>query len=373
MKHVVMIIANSPNPSYFKWFAELNHKEKACKLSFVFLHTEIPALCETVKAYGVESHVLYFNTYISKPFQYMKMVVKLFFLFKKIKPDVVQTNLFDDTLPGMLAAKLAGVKKRVITKQDTGYHVNYAPWVVKYDKFNNRNATHLIAVSEESKEFILKHEEGDAKKISVIHHGVDEQFITSATPSQIELIKNKFNLSGKIVVGTVARYIPLKGYADLIESAPMLVSEYPKILFLGVGYGAQLEELRSKIKELKLENNFVLTDLLDYELMPAVYQCMDIYVHAAQIEPFGFVLPEAMFNKKPIVTTRVGAARDVLIHKDSAYLINYNAPEEIANGIRYILQNNKGEEMAIKGYHLAKAHFAREYMWNNYKNIFLNQ
>lgn len=371
MKHVVMIIANSPNPSYFKWFAELNHQEKACKLSFVFLHTETPALCETVKAYGVESHVLYFNTYISKPLQYIKMVFKLYFLFKKIKPDVVQTNLFDDTLPGMLAAKLAGVKKRVITKQDTGYHVNYAPWVVKYDKFNNRNATHLIAVSEESKEFILKHEDGDVNKITMIHHGVDEQFITSASSSQIELVKNKFNLAGKLVVGTVARYIPLKGYADLIEAASMLTSEYPHILFLGVGYGAQLDELNLKIKEKNLQNNFVLTDLLDYELMPAVYHCMDIYVHAAQIEPFGFVLPEAMFNKKPIITTRVGAARDVLIHQESAYLINYNSPEEIANGIRFIMNNNHGQEMASKGYNLAKAHFAREFMWNNYKSLFL--
>ncbi len=371
MKHVVMIIANSPNPSYFKWFAELNHKEKACKLSFVFLHTETPELCATVKVFGVESHVIYFNTYVSKPLQYLKMLFKLYFLFKRIKPDVVQTNLFDDTLPGMLAAKLAGIKKRIITKQDTGYHVNYAPWVVKYDKFNNRNATHLIAVSEESKEFILKHEDGDAAKITMIHHGVDEHFITSASQKQIDLVKNKFTLQNKLVSGTVARYIPLKGYSALIEATATLVNHYPNILFLGVGYGAQLEELKEKIKEKKLEQHFILTDLLDYELMPAVYQCMDIYVHAAQIEPFGFVIAEAMFNKKSIITTHVGAARDVLVHKESAFLINYDSPNEIAEGVKYIVDNQLGNEMADKAYELAKKHFAREIMWQNYKNLFL--
>ncbi len=371
MKHVVMIIANSPNPSYFKWFAELNHKEKACKLSFIFLHTEVPALTETVKAFGVESHTLYFNTYKSKPLQYIKMVFKLFFLFKKIKPDVVQTNLFDDTLPSMFAAKLAGVPKRVITKQDTGFHVNYAPWVVKYDKFNNANATHLIACSEESKEFILKHENGNAKKITLIHHGVDEQFITSSSASQINEIKNRFQLEGKIVIGTVARYIPLKGYADLIDAAELLLPKHPNMVFLGVGYGAQLDELKQIIQAKKIEKSFLLTDLLDYELMPAVYSCLSIYVHAAKIEPFGFVIAEAMFNKIPIVTTRVGAARDVLVHKESAYLINYNSPKEIADGIDYIL-HNRSNKMEDKAYELAVSNFSRETMWTNYKNLFLS-
>lgn len=371
MKHVVMIIANSPNPSYFRWFAELNHKEKACKLSFVFLHTEVPELASIVKAYGVESHTLYFNTYKSKPLQYIKMLFKLFFLFKKIKPDVVQTNLFDDTLPAILAAKLAGIPKRIITKQDTGFHVNYAPWVVKYDKFNNANATHLIACSEESKEFILKHENGDIKKITLIHHGVDEQFITSASDSQINEVKKRFDLEGKIVVGTVARYIPLKGYADLIDAAEKLVPKYPDMVFLGVGYGAQLDELKQIIQSKKLEKSFILTDLLDYELMPAVYRCLNIYVHAAKIEPFGFVIAEAMFNKVPIVTTQVGAARDVLKHKESAYLITYNSPQEIADGIEYIL-NNRSNKIEDKAYSLAVRNFSRETMWTNYKNLYLS-
>lgn len=370
-KHVVMIIANSSNPSYFRWFAELNQKENAFNLSFVFLHTELPPIAEEVQTYNVSSYWLYFDTFKWKPLQYLKSCVKFYFLFKKLKPDVVHTNLFDDALPATLAARLANVKKRVITKQDTGFHVNNATEIVKFDMFNNTNATHLIACSEESKEFILNNEKGDKNKISLIHHGVDEQFITSATESQIEEVKQKFGLSGKKVIGTVARYIELKGHIDFINAAEIVVKKYPNTVFLGVGVGPQQKELEDLIKEKSLENHVVLTNWIDYRLMPAVYHCMDVYVHAAVLEPFGFVIAEAMFNKKPIVTTRVGASRDVLVHKESAFLINHNAPAEIAEGVEFFLANPHSA-IVEKAYSLAVENFSRENMWNSYKKLFLS-
>lgn len=368
-RHVVMIIANSSNPSYFRWFAELNHKEGAFKLSFIFLHTELPPIAEEVKKYNVSSYWLYFNTYEWKPFQYLKSFVRFYFLFKKLLPDVVHTNLFDDTLPALVAARLLKIKNRIITKQDTGFHVNNAASIVKYDIFNNTNATHLIACSEESKEFILNYEKGDKNKISLIHHGVDEHFITSASESQIAEVKQKFGLYGKKVIGTIARYIELKGYKDFINAAEMVVKKHPDTIFLCVGEGPQQQEMEDLIKQKGLQNHVVLTCWIDYRLIPAVYHCMDIYVHAAVLEPFGFVIAEAMFNKKPIVSTRVGASRDVLVHKESAFLINHNAPAEIAEGVDYFL-TNPHPEIVEKAYSLAVTNFSRENMWNSYKKLF---
>lgn len=370
-KHVVMIIANSPNPSYFRWFAELNYSQKACRLSFIFLYTEMPQLADEVKQYGVNSHFLFFDTYKSKPFQYLKMFFSLYLLFRKLNPNCIQTNLFDDSLPALLAARLAGVKKRIITKQDTGFHINYKPAMVKFDRFNNFNATDLIAVSQESKEIIVKNERGNSHKITLIHHGVDEKFITSAGEEDIQQIKNKFNPTGKILIGTIARYIPSKGYTGLIHAAALVIKKHPECCFIGFGHGTQQEELQKLINELGLEKHFLLAGLVDYSLIPAVYKNLSIYVHPARLEPFGFVIAEAMFNKIPIVTTRVGASRDVLVHGQSAYLVNYDMPEEIAAGIEYILENDISG-MTNNAFVLAQNHFSRENMWNRYKELFLS-
>jgi len=79
----------------------------------------------------------------------IKVVFQLYRLFQKLNPDVVHTHLFDDSLPSLLAARFAGVNIRAITKADTGFHYSYKPQWVWFDKLNNWNATHIVAISTE--------------------------------------------------------------------------------------------------------------------------------------------------------------------------------------------------------------------------------
>lgn len=370
-KHVVMIIANSPNPSYFKWFAELNNKTKEFKLTYIFLLTANTNMIDGYKANGADVHWLYFDYTKHKPFQYITLTIKLFFKFKKLKPDIVHTNLFDDSLPGLFAAKLAGVKKRVLTKQDTGYHILYHKKHIKLDRFNNSNATHIIPTSTETKELIMKYEMPDPDKVKVISHGMSEAGITNASQQQITEFKTKFHLLNKIVVGSVSRYIELKGYRYIIQAAGIAIKKYPNLHFVFIGSGQQKEELNLLIKNRRLENSITLTDKIDFSLIPAAYQSMDIFVHASEVEAFGFVFAEAMFNKVPIISTNVGAARDALTHKENAYITKFKDPADIAEGIDFMMQNDR-KQIAEKAYSVCKNNFSIEIMWNNYKTIYNN-
>lgn len=372
-KHVVMIIANSPNPSYFNWFAQINAREKTFRFTYIFLSVKPPQeIMERVKQFGVESHWYHFNFAERKQLQFIRVCMQLFFLFRKIKPDVVQTNLFDDSLPGMFAAKLAGVKKRVITKQDTGFHLRYAPKGIRFDIFNNRNATDIIPVSQESYELIMKHEKPDPSKVKIIHHGVDSDFIDSAKPEDIEKLKERFGLKGKIVVGTVARYVALKGYKYIIEAAAQLSKDHPELVFIGAGWGDQKSELDELIRLHNLEKVFLLPGKVEFDLIPALYKCFDMYVHAADYEPFGFVIAEAMFAGVPIISTSVGASRDGLEHRKTAYICQFSDPDDIANGIKFMLASDR-KQIAEKARAVAKEKFAKEVMWNNYKALFLGR
>ena len=364
-----MIIANSPSPSYFKWFAELNSKSKEFKLTYVFLLTENTAMTEAYKSNGVNVYWFYFNYAISKPLQFIRLTRQLFLLFLKLKPDVVHTNLFDDSLPALLAARLAGVKKRVMTKQDTGYHILYHPKYIKLDKFNNANATHIIPTSTETKELIMTYEKPDVSKVRIISHGMSEEGITKSTPEQVNEFKTKYNLENKIVIGSVSRYIELKGYRYIIAAAQLAVKKYPNLHFLFIGTGQQEEELRNLIILNKLENNITLTGRIDFNLIPAAYKSMDIFIHASEVEAFGFVFAEAMFNKVPVISTKVGAVRDALTHKENAYITKFKNPEDIAAGIDFMMQNDR-IKIAEKAYAICKERFSIETMWDNYRNIY---
>ena len=221
-------------------------------------------------------------------------------MFRKIKPDVVHTHLFDDSLPGLLAARITGIKTRVITKQDTTFHWYYAPKWVKMDRFNNWNATHIHAVASENRKFILEKENAPEEKVHLVRNGFPYDLMTASKTEYIKELKNEYDLEGRIVVGTVARYIHWKGHHLIIEAAKRLVEKYPQLLFVwagsdgGSGYKSELQD---SINKEGLQSNITILGWIDRHKMPSLYKCMDIYLHPALREPFGFAISEALMNK----------------------------------------------------------------------------
>jgi glycosyltransferase involved in cell wall biosynthesis len=366
--HVVQIMANNPSVPYFKWFAEEVHKYPEMKFTFVAMCAEKPAMLDEMKDRGCDCVWIKYDAAERK-----SGMVKSFFallkLFRKLKPDVVHTHLFDDSFPGLLAAKIAGVKKRVITKQDTTFHWYYAPKWVWTDRFNNRNATHLIAVTEENKQFILESERADPKKIRLAHNGFPFDLMTKQFDETRRKYIEKYGLQGKIVVGTVSRLIEWKGYLDIINAAERLVVNYPQIHFLFIGYGDQKKTLEKTIADKKLQNHITLTDWIDRADIPSLYGIMDVYAHAARYEPFGFVLIEAMFNGVPVVSTATGVAKDIIVHKENGYLVSYDDVARLADGIEYMLENDR-KAIGAKGKETALKSFQFENMFDRYKNIY---
>ncbi len=366
--HIVEVMADPHSITYFNLFADFSKNHPNLKLSFVCLNDTKPPLIEDMKNRGCNAYWVKFDnrnrikSWISAYFQLKK-------LFKQLKPDVVHSHLFDDGVPTMIAAKNAGVKKRIHTKQSTTFNWFYAPKAVFLDRFINRNATDLIAVSEEAKEFIIEKERANPSKITLIHHGISFDTIQKVNEKEIKAFKAKFNLEGKRLVGTVSRYIKWKGYIEFIEAANILKDKYPDVTFLGIGSGSQEEELKQLIKDKGLEDQFILTGWVEKKYIPAVFQSLDVYAHAAYMEPFGFVIPEAMVNKIPIVTTPTGSARDGLTHKESAYIAPYNNPEELANGISFLLDNNTSS-IVEEAYQSAKKNFTIEHMWKNHVDLY---
>ena len=168
---------------------------------------------------------------------------KVYQLLKKLKPDVITSHLFDDAVPCLLASKLANIKTRVIVKADTGFHYNYAPKWIKFDKLNNALATHIIAPSNESKNFILEKEKANPFKVKMIHHGIPSKIFTHQTEQIKNNLIQKYQLEDKIVMGTISRLIDWKGYKYIIKAAKLVVKKYPNSIFLFVGKGDQKKEL----------------------------------------------------------------------------------------------------------------------------------
>jgi glycosyltransferase involved in cell wall biosynthesis len=365
--HIIFTIANNSSVPYFNWFAEKAATQTEHKFSFLALCKVKPKMIEDVGSYGWECYWIPFDDQKRK-IGMLSAFYKTYLLLKKLKPDVVHTHLFDDSLPVLFAARIANVKIRAIVKADTGFHFNYKPKWILADKFNNWNATTIIPPSKEAEKFVLKNEKADPNKVVMIHHGIPSKIFTKQLNSYKREIIEKYSLEGKIVVGTVSRLIAWKGYEYIIEAAKKAVLEYPNLVFLFVGEGPQDKELKQLVKDADLNNHVFFLGWMDRAYIPSFYGVLDVYVHAANFEPFGFVIPEAMMNEVPIVSTPTGSALDSLIHKENGYLAKYKDSDSLAEGILYSIKH--GNEYRAKGKKTALKMYEFKVMYNNYIKLY---
>jgi len=337
-------------------------------MSFICLFPERPRIIDDMKKFGCECHWIKYNSRYRKT-QLIIGTWRLFWLLLKLKPDIIHSHVFDDSLISLIAAKIAGVKKRFITKADTGFHYFYTPHWIIFDKLNNRLATHIIAISTESQKFIIEKEKADPHKVYLIHHGIPIDKLTEQNTTYRTGFIIKWRLESKIVIGVIARYIDWKGYKDIISAAEKLVPEYPNILFLFIGNGDQKKELEKLVSDKNLHNNITFIGWIEPKRLPSLYGLMNVYVHAAKYEPFGLVIPEALANAIPVVSTKTGAALDAIEHKKSGYLCEYD-PNDIANGVRFMLNQNPENIIGREGKKVAEKLYSIERMYSNHLKLY---
>ena len=368
MLHVVFVMANNSSVPYFNWFAEESSKHPNIRFTFVCLYPEEPQMLEEMNGVGCDCHWIKFDARNRKQ-SFVKAVFPLFKLFRKIKPDVVHSHLFDDSLPSLFAARLAGVRVRVITKADTGFHYNHTPQWVKFDKFNNWNASHIIAISEECRDFVIDKENADPSKVKVIHHGIPVDKFTDQRDEYKKYLIEKYNLEGKRIVGTVSRLIEWKGYRYIIEAASHVVKQNPDVVFLFVGQGEQEEELRTLVAKNNLQDNIVFAGWVERKMIPSLYGILDVYLHAAINEPFGFVIAEAMMNGCSVVSTPTGAANDSIEARKNGLLVPYRNSKKIADAVTYVLENDVSV-MKAKAKSTALSKFSFQNMWDKHMELY---
>lgn len=365
--NIVFTIANNSSVPYFNWFAKKAAEMKEHTFIFIALCKDKPEMINDVGHYGWECYWIPFDS-AKRKIEMLKALFKAYSLFKKIKPDVVHTHLFDDALPCLLAAKLARVKVRAIVKADTGFHYEYTPkWVIA-DKFNNYNATHIIPPSNEAKKFVLEKEKADPKKTVMIHHGIPINVFTNVVDKFRQELINRYDLTDKIVIGTVSRLIEWKGYRYIINAARNIITAYPNSVFLFVGVGEQKSELEELVKNLQLENHIIFTGWVDRDYIPSLYSLFDVYVHAASYEPFGFVIPEAMMNGIPVVSTPTGSALDAIEHKENGFVAKYKDSNSLVEGIQYAIEN--GDSFRLQGKAIAEKMYDFNIMYENYIELY---
>jgi glycosyltransferase involved in cell wall biosynthesis len=370
LRKVLFVIANNASVPYFKWFAALNEKDRyEYEINYLALCNIYPSMSAELKKHKARCYWLKFDSNKRKS-QLLPVQYRLSKLLNEIQPDIIHSHLFDDSLITIPVAKLKGIKHRLVTKQDTGYHWYYAFRGVFFDRLINSLATKLIAVSGECREFILTKEKAEPSKLLSISHGIDIHQLSTIPEDKVQFYKNKFGLNGKTVVGTISRFVTWKGYHHILEMLIKYKNEFNDYVFLFVGDGPEKAMIQKKILDNGLSQQVILTGYIPQSDMPAIYKNFHAYLHLAFMEPFGFVIAEAMANKVPVISTNTGCTKDYIRHKENGYIIKERDSKAIKEALDDWKHDANKEQVIASAYATCKNNLDVRIMYENYLNLY---
>lgn len=165
---------------------------------------------------------------------------------------------------------------------------------------------------------------------------------------------------------TVGRMTVEKGALLAIDACKILCEAGLQVCWHWIGDGNQFYAVKERIKELELEQHFILEGNQDNPY-PFI-KCADVYVQPSYYEAYSTTITEAKVLKKPIVTTDVGGMRDQLVHEKNGLIVPIDA-FAIADAIKSLLTDkNKRNKFSLE---LEKEKFCPERSLMEYeKNLF---
>lgn len=215
-----------------------------------------------------------------------------------------------------------------------------------------RNATRIIAVSENTKKKILQHYKRDEKDISVVYHGYDKKVFRPPVSQEereaaiINLQKN-YNIpaNGILFVGAMQ---PRKNILGLIEAFEILKKKkVADNLVIVSGNGWREKPILERISKSPFAASIYLVRNVNTRDLTSFYWNARVFVLPSFAEGFGLPILESMACGTPVVTSNVSAPAEIG-SSGSTKLVDPRDSQAIASGIEEILTNTDFKNQLIK-------------------------
>ncbi len=274
---------------------------------------------------------------ISRALLSVSSILKIFYYILTIKSNVIHAQSpYMSFIPWMLGKKFTST-----------LHVNDFVKSFKY-----KNATHLIAISQETRDYAIKLFEYKKEDITIVNHGVSKEFANSMTRDEKEKFKAANNIPhNKILIGFVGSIEKRKGHDLLLKAVEILdskIREKIHIIFLGSSKDMKTKPwLDKQILETKTTD---IVSCFDYQDPKKFYDIFDIFVLPSRLEGFGLVVVEAMMSECCVIRSSTEGAYDQINHGEDGYIFENNNYQELSSILSNVIENeNLRLEIAKKG------------------------
>lgn len=207
-------------------------------------------------------------------------------------------------------------------------------------RLSARLATRVIAISQATREDLIKLAGAPPNRIRVVYNGVNPVFRPISQPEVLAAVRARNGLPDRflIYVGTIE---PRKNVDRILEGYALARKRHGvRVPLVLVGQRGWLYDGALKLPDqLGIREHIVLTDYIPLADLPAVYSQCEALVFPTLFEGFGLPPLEAMACGAPVITSNVSSLPEVV--GDVGLLVNPLSTQEIAAAIHRVLTDQE--------------------------------
>lgn len=173
-------------------------------------------------------------------------------------------------------------------------------------------ADRVVAVSQVTKDIIVREYHIPANKVHVIHNSIEAEEMQDVMYADSYKYLEEMKKRGYKVVVSISRLTVQKGLRYLINAAQRVVAHNDKVLFLIAGDGELRDELLAQSAELGISQSIIFTGFLRGQRWRDAYSIGDMFVMPSVSEPFGLTALEAAGLGNAILLSKQSGVGEIL-------------------------------------------------------------
>lgn len=305
----------------------------------------------------------HFRKYTNKILNIEKLPRKLhtYILLEVVKRYKAQVLFISNSFSGYMATPHLHEYINIVDLVHGEGGVNDDGGAAKFSSTFDQYIDKRIVISDRLKELYINDYKINPNKINVIRNGIDiTETINEAEDGVLPTLIKKINTNSKKIVW-VGRLSEEKQPLKVIEFAKKM-KDYQ---FIIVGDGELYDDV---LKDSMSIPNVILLGKLENKIVKKVISSSDVLIMTSKYEGLPVVILEALALSKPVVSTNVGAIKEIIKDGTNGYLINPEnidqMPEKIAKAYenkRLLMENTVSS---------LKSGFMKSEMQSKYIEIF---
>ncbi|MDR3567105.1 MAG: glycosyltransferase family 4 protein [Syntrophobacteraceae bacterium] len=262
-----------------------------------------------------------------------------------IKPDVALFVLPSPvrSVGPLLACAILAIPAAV-SFQLVPFRIHHNRWTLRFYGWMRSRGQKWIAISENNRKLLSQSFQIQPAEISLIYNGALKTRKDHGDTARLrrELREELHLHPSALLLLTIGRLTPQKGYEDLLKIGPEVLREFPDARLLWAGDGELMDYFRQKIRERNLCEKIMLLGFRSD--IPKLIAAADLFVFPTRFEGGSSIaLLEAMTLGLPIVASNASGIPEVVENGIHGLLYGVGDCRELLTSIRWALHHT--EEM----------------------------